>query len=74
MALLGELPLTEGSIKLHGTVAYASQQPWVFSASVRQNILFGQPYEAARYAKALNASDLNKVQTQMTVVVKEIIE
>ena len=61
MALLGELPIAEGSIKLHGTVAYASQQPWVFSASVRQNILFGQQYDPVKYAKVMEATDLTKV-------------
>ncbi|KAK2183850.1 hypothetical protein NP493_294g01035 [Ridgeia piscesae] len=59
MALLGELPLREGStVKLEGKVAYTSQESWIFSASVRQNILFGQPFDKERYETAIRAAAL----------------
>ena len=61
MALLGELPLSEGKVKVNGKVAYVSQQPWVFSASVRQNILFGQKYDKERYIRAIKAAALSRV-------------
>ncbi|ELT99037.1 hypothetical protein CAPTEDRAFT_212470 [Capitella teleta] len=60
MALLGELPLTEGKVKVNGKVAYASQQPWIFSASIRQNIVFGAEFDAKRYEMALQASALKR--------------
>lgn len=47
--LLRELPLESGSITINGSISYASQEPWVFAASVRQNILFGQQFERDRY-------------------------
>lgn len=28
--LLGELPCLDGTIKVNGTVSYASQEPWLF--------------------------------------------
>jgi len=61
MAVLKELPLSEGDILVKGRVAYVSQQPWVFSASLRQNIVFGNKYEKAKYEKILKACALNKV-------------
>lgn len=61
MTLLGELPLTDGKVKVNGKVAYISQQPWVFSASIRQNILFGAEYDEARYKRAIKAATLKRV-------------
>jgi len=48
-AMLGELPLSAGRCWVRGAVSYASQVPWLFSGSIRQNILFGSPMDAARY-------------------------
>ncbi|CAH2099897.1 unnamed protein product [Euphydryas editha] len=50
--ILGELPPAQGSINIGGArIAYASQEPWLFVASVKQNILFGLPYDKLRYKK-----------------------
>ena len=61
MALLGELPLVSGSMKTNGRIAYASQLPWVFSASVRQNIVFGGEFDMTRYQRAIKTAALSKV-------------
>ena len=60
MSVLGEIPLEDGSVKVDGKISYVSQQPWVFSASLRQNIVFGNHYNASRYNKILKACALNK--------------
>lgn len=57
-AILGELPLKGGSIKVNGTVSYASQEPWLFAGSVRQNILFGSPYDRDRYRQVVKVCAL----------------
>ncbi|XP_012058533.1 PREDICTED: probable multidrug resistance-associated protein lethal(2)03659 [Atta cephalotes] len=57
-AILGEISLTEGQVKVNGSVSYASQEAWVFGATVRQNILFGQSYERQRYQKVIKACAL----------------
>ena len=49
MALLGEMPNIKGDIKLNGTVFYVSQEPWIFSATIKQNIIFGKPYEKEKF-------------------------
>lgn len=59
--LIGEiLPTTpssnEASIcQVRGRVSYASQIPFILNATVRDNILFGEPYDKKRYDRVLEA-------------------
>ena len=58
-AILGELNPNSGSICVNSpSISYASQDPWVFSASVRQNITFGQTYDSNRYSAVCRSCSL----------------
>ncbi|XP_053965144.1 probable multidrug resistance-associated protein lethal(2)03659 [Anastrepha ludens] len=48
-AIIGELPVESGSVTVNGSYSYASQEPWLFTGTVRQNILFGLPMDKNRY-------------------------
>ncbi|XP_022166670.1 probable multidrug resistance-associated protein lethal(2)03659 isoform X2 [Myzus persicae] len=65
-AILQELPLINGSISVHGIVSYASQEPWLFAGSVKQNIIFGSPMDKDRYNKVIDVcalkTDLERFQ------------
>jgi len=57
---LGELVPIIGSCIVKGRIAYDSQEPWIFSANIRQNILCGSNYDAQRYKKVIKACALDK--------------
>ncbi|KAF5283711.1 hypothetical protein FQR65_LT13746 [Abscondita terminalis] len=59
-AILNELPLIHGTLEINGSVSYASQEPWIFPTNVRQNILFGQPWEKVRYNAVVRNCSLER--------------
>lgn len=58
--ILGELDITSGQKEINGVISYASQEPWLFSSSVRQNILFGEKFNSERYKKVIKVCNLQK--------------
>ncbi|XP_053438093.1 ATP-binding cassette sub-family C member 11 isoform X2 [Nycticebus coucang] len=59
-AILGEMHLIEGSVGVHGTLAYVPQQAWIIRGSVRDNILMGSQYDKARYLQVLRCCSLTR--------------
>jgi ABC-type transport system involved in cytochrome c biogenesis ATPase subunit len=57
-ALLGEMRRVQGSVSLAGRVAFCPQQPCIMNATVMDNVLFGLPYDEAKYAQALKFAAL----------------
>jgi len=70
-AILGEMKCLEGRVYLpkfpthvdnatglKESISFCAQQPWLESASIRDNILFGTPYERKRYNAVLAACAL----------------
>ncbi|XP_029464337.1 multidrug resistance-associated protein 9 isoform X2 [Rhinatrema bivittatum] len=57
-AFLGQMVLNNGTVSVDGTLAYAAQQAWIFHGSVKENILFGAPYDHERYQQAISVCSL----------------
>ncbi|KDR83119.1 hypothetical protein GALMADRAFT_238944 [Galerina marginata CBS 339.88] len=66
MALLGEMhfiPSTVDSwynLPRGGGIAYAAQESWVQNETIRDNILFGAPYDEERYKKVIHQCSLTR--------------
>ncbi|EPY82140.1 ATP-binding cassette sub-family C member 11 isoform 2 [Camelus ferus] len=59
-AILGEMHLLEGSVGVHGSLAYVPQQAWIIAGSIRENILLGSQYDEARYLRVLHCCSLHR--------------
>ncbi|KAM9422482.1 ATP-binding cassette sub-family C member 12 isoform 2-T2 [Salvelinus alpinus] len=57
-SILEQMHLQHGSVTADGAFAYVSQQAWIFHGTVRDNILMGEPFNQARYDKAISACSL----------------
>lgn len=58
MALTGEMPRTQGTLRKQGRIAYVGQEPSIFSGTIRDNILFGKAYNSDLYKKVIKACNL----------------
>ncbi|XP_022745998.1 putative ABC transporter C family member 15 isoform X1 [Durio zibethinus] len=58
--ILGEIEKLSGTIKISGTKAYVPQSPWILTGNIRENILFGNPYDNNRYERTVKACALIK--------------
>lgn len=58
--ILGELRPSTGDIKINGTISYASQSPWLFPGTVRENVLFDQAYNEERYQQVIQVCSLER--------------
>jgi ATP-binding cassette subfamily C (CFTR/MRP) protein 1 len=43
-----------GRVCVRGSVAYCAQSPWIQNCTLRENVLFGRPYERELYARVLS--------------------
>ncbi|XP_015699244.1 ABC transporter C family member 10-like isoform X2 [Oryza brachyantha] len=57
-AILGEMPRINGMVQVCGKIAYVSQNAWIQTASVQDNILFGSPMDRPRYEETLKRCSL----------------
>lgn len=59
-AILGEMGPCQGSVTVSGTVAYTSQNPWVFGGTLRENVLCGREFREDWYWKVIDACSLTE--------------
>ncbi|CAD8077788.1 unnamed protein product [Paramecium sonneborni] len=60
-SLLGEMLYRDyPKLQINGQIAYVSQKAWIQNATVKDNILFGNPYHQQSYEKAIHFSCLKQ--------------
>lgn len=52
-SILGDLRIVHGVIARQGRVAYVAQRPFIANATLKENILFGLPFDQEMYQRAL---------------------
>ena len=61
--LLAEMHRVRGHIRVNGLdlgFAIATQEPWIQHATVRDNILFGRPFNSVKYEQVIDACALTE--------------
>ncbi|EPQ52646.1 ABC protein [Gloeophyllum trabeum ATCC 11539] len=56
--LVGEMRKVKGEVTFGGRVAYCPQSAWIQNATLKDNILFGQPFDEDRYWYAVEKASL----------------
>ena len=51
--IMGELIHVGGKVSLGGHIGLCPQQAWILNATIRDNILFGSPYDAEKYQRVV---------------------
>ncbi|EGD72614.1 hypothetical protein PTSG_12159 [Salpingoeca rosetta] len=58
MSILGELDPFQGAVHACGSTGFASQEPWILNATIRDNIIFGREYDQERFSRVVNTCQL----------------
>lgn len=58
--IMQELPLSQGNKDVVGKISYASQEPWLFAGTIKQNILFGEVWDTKRYERVIKVCALER--------------
>ena len=64
-ALLGQMVQTEGECKLLGSIGYVPQEAWLLNMTLRDNIIFGSPFDEKKYNQVIKVCALKRDLTLM---------
>ncbi|CAC5416858.1 Pleiotropic ABC efflux transporter of multiple drugs YBT1,Cystic fibrosis transmembrane conductance regulator,ABC transporter C family member 14,ATP-binding cassette sub-family C member Sur,Multidrug resistance-associated protein 5,Putative uncharacterized protein YKR104W,Multidrug resistance-associated protein 9 [Mytilus coruscus] len=57
-AILGRMPMISGNLAIDGSIAYSSQQAWIFNDTLKENVLFGKPSDENKFREVVNVCGL----------------
>ncbi|EGT53593.1 hypothetical protein CAEBREN_25075 [Caenorhabditis brenneri] len=57
-AVLDEMVLLDGRVKVGGSIAYVPQHSWIFNKTIKENIMFGNEYSKYFYEQVVGSCQL----------------
>ncbi|KAG0344609.1 hypothetical protein BG004_004331 [Podila humilis] len=57
-AIIGDMYRRQGEVTVYGSMAYVAQQAWIINATLKDNIIFGNVFDQAKYDHVLMACGL----------------
>jgi ABC-type multidrug transport system fused ATPase/permease subunit len=66
-AIMEQITRVRGTVTLHGSVAYVPQQAWIQNMTLRDNVLFGQPFNEEKYNHTIRVCALDPDLKQLLV-------
>jgi ABC-type multidrug transport system ATPase subunit len=57
-AIMGQLRHSAGEVRVHGSIAYVPAEPWLVNTTLKENIIFGMPYNERKYRAVIRACRL----------------
>lgn len=66
-AMLGDMKLNEGDCRLRGSLGVCEQNGWLIRGTVKENILFGLPFDVARYSAVIKQCALEADMNSFTL-------
>ncbi|ORY95166.1 hypothetical protein BCR41DRAFT_375894 [Lobosporangium transversale] len=65
-AIMGQIKLRAGDREVHGSLAYVPHDAWLVNATLKENILFGLPFNRQKYNDILRVCALNRDLTLLS--------
>lgn len=59
-AIMGDMITLSGQLHVMGSMAIVSQQAWIFNDTVRENIVFGLPFDESKYWSVIECCSLQR--------------
>lgn len=75
LTILGEMSITEGTLKRSGTISYVEQEPWILSGTVVENIILKHSFDQTKFDRIINAcgltDDINRMANKEQTILGE---
>ncbi|CAO3569994.1 unnamed protein product [Mortierella alpina] len=65
-AIMGQIKLVAGERAVHGSLAYVPHDAWLLNATLRENVLFGSPFDQKKYNDILRVCALTRDLTLLS--------